>query len=119
MASFARLALSGSTNGKPIKIGATGSPGTLIHTAINKTTSFDEVYLWVVNNTNGAVTLTIEWGGVIDPDDLLCKDTTITANSAPAVLIAGATLNAGLSIRAYSDTANAINLVGHVNRINE
>ena len=117
MASFSRLALSGSTNGKPIKISATGSPGTLIHTAINSVSSFDEIYLWVVNNTSGAATLTIEWGGVKDPDDLLCKETSISANSAPAVVIAGATLNAGLSIRAYSNTANALNLIGYVNRI--
>lgn len=117
MASFERLFLSNSQNGKPINIIATGSPGTLIHQTIVAITSQDEVYLWVSNNTSGAATLTVEWGGTTDPDDLLCKDTSIGANSAPAVVISGATINSALLIRAYSDTANALNILGYVNRI--
>ncbi len=117
MASFSKLPISGSDNGKPITIAATGSPGTLLHQAASGVTSVDEVYLWVSNTTAGAATLTVEWGGSDDPDDLLCKSNSIGANSAPAVIISGALLKAGLSIRAYSDTANALNILGYVNRI--
>ena len=63
MATYSRVLLSGSTNGKPIPVAATATPGTTIHTAVSGTSSFDEVYAWASNVTGSAATLTIEWGG--------------------------------------------------------
>lgn len=117
MATHSRLLLSGSTNGRAIPVAATATPGTLIHTATAETNGFDEVYLWASNVTGSAATLTIEWGGVTDPGDHVCKAYSLAANSLPTLVVAGEVLKGGLAIRAFSGTASAINLSGYVNRI--
>lgn len=93
MATFSRLLLSGSTNGREIPVAATATPGTAIHTAVSGTTSFDEVYLWASNVTGAAATLTVEWGGVTDPGDHACKSLSIPANSPPIPIMTGQVLN--------------------------
>lgn len=117
MATFQRFLLSGSTGGKPIPVAATATPGTLVHTAINSSNSIDEIYLWVSNTTNAAVQLTLEWGGVTDPANLLVKQTSIPSNSAPIAIAVGQNLNGALSVTAYASAANALNITGFVNRI--
>lgn len=117
MATYSRALLSGSTNGREIPVAATATPGTAIHTAIAGATSFDEVYLWASNVTAAAATLTIEWGGVGDPSDHICKSVSIPANSPPIPIVTGQVLNNGLLVKAFSATASAINLGGYVNRI--
>ena len=117
MATYSRLVLSGSTNGREIPVAATATPGTLIHTAVTGTASFDELYLWASNVTAAAATLTMEWGGVTDPGDHLVKALSIPANSPPIPLATGQILQNALVTRAFSGTASAINLGGYVNRI--
>ena len=116
MAKFSKILLSGSVNGKLIAVAALASPGTLIHQAVEGVDALDEIHLWIANVTGSAATLTIEWGG-LNTADLITKSTNIAANSAPAVVISGLILQNSLRIRAYSDTANALNLYGYVNRI--
>lgn len=117
MASYSRVLLSGSTNGKPIPIVATATAGTTIHTAIAGTTSFDEVYIWVSNVTAAAATLTIEYGSVTDPGGHIVKAYSIPANSPPIPIVTGQVLNNGLVIGAFSGTASALNATGFCNRI--
>jgi hypothetical protein len=117
MATYSRILLSGSTNGREIPVAATATPGTAIHTAVSGTSSFDELYLWASNVTGSAATLTIEWGGVTDPGDHICKSLSIPANSPPIPIVTGQVLNNGLLVKAFSGTASAINLGGFVNRI--
>lgn len=117
MASYSRQLLSGSTNGRAIPVAATATAGTLIHTAVSGTTSYDEVYLFASNVTAAAATLTIEWGGVLDPGDHMVKAISIPANSPPIPIATGQSLQNGLVVRAFSGTASAINLTGFVNRI--
>ena len=117
MATYARVLLSGSTNGRAIPVAATATPGTAIHTAIAGTTAFDELYLWASNVTNAAATLTLEWGGVTDPGDHMVKAYSIPANSAPIPIATGQVLNNGLLVKAFSGTASALNITGFVNRI--
>ena len=65
MATYTKRLLSGSTNGRPIKVAATATPGTTIHTAVTGTTDFDEVWIYnVLQHT-------------IDPGDILNKATKI------------------------------------------
>lgn len=108
--------LSGSTSGKPIPVVATATPGTLIHTAVAGASSFDEVYVWVSNVTAITATLTLEWGGVTDPGDLMVKAISVPANSPPIPISLGQRINGGLVIRAFSGTASALNITGLVNR---
>jgi hypothetical protein len=117
VANYSRLVLSGSTNGKPIIVVNTATPGNLIHTAVAGTAAFDELYLWVSNVTNAPATLTIEWGGVTDPGNHIVKAVSIPANSAPTPIVTGQVLNNGLVIGAFSGTASALNITGFVNRI--
>lgn len=117
MASYSRVLLSGSTNGKPVIVAATATPGTTIHTAIAGTNAFDEVYIWVSNVTSAAATLTIGWGGTTDPGNHIVKAFSIPANSPPIPVVTGQVMNNGLVIGAFSGTASALNITGYVNRI--
>lgn len=117
MATYARVLLSGSTNGRAIPVVATATPGTAVHTAVAGATAFDEVYLWASNVTAATATLTVEWGGVLDPGDHMVKSYTIPAFSPPIPIATGQVLNGGLAIKAFSGTASAINITGYVNRI--
>lgn len=118
MATYTRQLLSGTpANGRVIPVAAVATPGTLIHTAVAGVASFDELYIWASNVTAVDATLTIEWGGVTDPGDHICKTLTIPANSPPIPIVTGEVLQNSLVVRAFSGTASAINLSGYVNRI--
>lgn len=116
MATYSRVLLSGSTNGKAIPVVATTTPGTTFHTAVAGTASFDEVYLWANNATGTAATLTIEWGGTGVGNNVPLT-LTIPANSPPIPILTGQVIQNGLTCAAFSGTASAINLTGYVNRI--
>lgn len=108
--------LSGSTNGKGIKVAQTATAGTTIHTAVAGGSSFDEVWLYAHNTSSSAVKLTLEWGGVAAPDDHI--EINIGPEGTGLILVApGILINNGLLIRAFAGTANVINIFGYVNRI--
>ena len=117
MATYSRLLLSGSTNGRPIVVVAVATAGTLIHTSLTESTGFDEIYLWVSNVTAAAATLTLEWGGVTDPGDHLVSAVSIPPRSEPIPIATGQVLNNTLIVRAFGGTASALNITGYVNRI--
>lgn len=111
---FTGSVLSGSTNGRPIPVAATATPGTLIHTV--GSTGFEDVYLFASNVTGSTATLTVEFGGVSDPGDHLIKSYPIPANSPPYPLSPGLRLAGGVAVRAFSGTGSAINITGWANR---
>jgi hypothetical protein len=116
MATFSKQFLSGSTNGRPIKVAATATAGTLIHTAVTGTSSIDEIWLYAHNTSAASVKLTLEFGGTSSPDDHI--EINIPAEGAGAVLVVpGLPMNNGLVIRAFAGTTNVLNIVGYVNRI--
>ena len=117
MATYTRQLLSGSTNGKPIKVAASATPGTTIHTAVSGTSSFDEIYAWVTNTDSADRTLTIEFGGTTDPDNLAAKQVVIPANSALVPLLTGQVLQNSLVCGMFADVANKLTVTGYVNRI--
>jgi hypothetical protein len=118
MAAFSKLVLSGSTDGRAIKVAATGTPGTTIHTGSATATTLDEIWLYATNTDTTARKLTIEWGSTSSPDDLI--ELTIPAESgltliAPGLLIKG---NATpLVVTAFCASANVVTIHGYVNRI--
>ena len=115
MATYSKRILSGSTNGKLIKVVATGTPGTTIHTAVAGTTDFDEVWIYAVNTDTTARKLTIEFGGVAAPDDLIEK--TIPAEDGLFLIVPGFVLQNANVIRAFAAAANVVLIGGFVNRI--
>ena len=115
MATITRTLLSGSTNGKQIKVAATSTPGTTIHTAVSGTSSIDEVWLWAVNSDTTDRKLTIEYGGTTDPDNLI--EITIPAESGPILVCPGWQLQNSLVVKAFAATANVVTIAGYVNRI--
>lgn len=116
MATFSKQLLSGSTNGKAIKVAATATAGTTIHTAASGTSTIDEIWLYAHNTSSSAVKLTLEWGEATAPDGHI--EINIGAEGTGMVLVApGIPLQNSLVVRAFAGTANVINIFGYVNRI--
>ena len=115
MATYSKVVLSGSTNGKQIKVAETSTPGTTIHTAGAGTTNADEIWLYVTNNHTASVTVTIEWGGTASPDDLM--QMSIPSKTGLYLLVPGLVLNNSLVVKVFSDTTNVLCVSGWVNRI--
>ena len=117
MATYSKQLLSASTDGIPIPVVATATPGTPLHVSVTGTVGFDEVYMWASNVTASSATLTVEWGGTSDPGAHLVKSFSIPAYSLPIPIALGQVVNNGVTIAAFSGTASAINITGFVNRI--
>jgi len=118
MATYSKIALSGSTDGKLIKVAATATAGTTIHTGSSTATTFDEVWLYAVNSDTTDRKLTIEYGGTSAPDDLI--EQTITAESGLLLIVPGLLIKGNataLIVRAFAATANVVMIGGYVNRI--
>ena len=113
MATFSKQFLSGIADGRMVKVVATVSPGTTIHTA--HATAKDEIYLWAVNSDTTARKLTIEWGGVTAPDDLI--EVTIQPEEGLITVVPGWVLSNSLLVKAFAATANVVMIGGFVNRI--
>ena len=119
MAVFNKLHLSGSTGGQPIKVADTATPGTNIHTTGSSSLDIDEVWIYANNTSSSEVKLTIEYGGVVDPDNLI--EVSIAGESGLVLAIPGLILSGDgtnpRSIKAFAATTNVINITGYVNRI--
>ena len=113
MATIALAELSGSTDGRMIKVVATATPGTLLHTAgaVTGDDNYDDILLEAVNSDTTDRKLTIEWGGVTAPDDLI--ELTIPAEAGLVMVVRGILQNA-LIARAFAATANVILIRGQV-----
>lgn len=119
MATYSKVMLSGSTQGRQIKVAATGTPGTTIHATGTSSSIMDEVTLYAYNDHTSDVLLTIEYGSTSSPDDLIRQ--TITSRAGQFLIIAGlpmtGTGSTSNTIRAFAATANVIMISGFVNRI--
>jgi hypothetical protein len=119
MATFSKLLLSGSTGGRPIKVAATASPGTTVHTTGVSATTIDEIWLYATNTDTTDRKLTVEFGDTTSPDDLI--ELTVKAESGLVLLVPGLPLvgtgAAGRVVRAFAASANVVTIVGYVNRI--
>lgn len=118
MATFGKTILSASTDGRAIKVAATATPGTTIHTGSATAAHLHEVWLYAQNTDTTARKLTIEWGGTTSPDDLI--EVTVPAESglvlvAPGLLIKGNATQ--LVVRAFAATADVVTIHGYVNTI--
>jgi hypothetical protein len=111
--------LTGSTNGRGVKVAATATTGTTIHTAVSGTTAgtYDEIWLWAYNGDTASITLTIEFGGTSVPDDNIVV--TLASKSGLVPIVPGFILQNSCVVTAFASTANKIVLYGFVNAITD
>jgi hypothetical protein len=113
--SYTKL-LSGSTNGRPINVAAASTPGTLIHqtpSVAGTQDVHDQIFIYAINTSNQDQSVTIEFGGTTNPDDLLPY--TLAPDAGLVLIVPGLLLNNNLIVRAYG--SSSINLSGYVCRM--
>ena len=114
MTTYKKTLLSGSVDGKAIKIVQTSTPGTLVHTAVAGSVNFDEIWLWVQNNHTADVILTVEFGSADAGDNIIV---TVPFKSGLIPVAPGLALNNASTVKAFAGTANVISIFGFVNLI--
>ncbi|CAB4171316.1 hypothetical protein UFOVP1335_21 [uncultured Caudovirales phage] len=116
---FSKVLLSGSTNGKAVKVAATATAGTTIHATGTSATILDEIWIYAVNSSASSVKLTIEWGEATAPDGNI--EVTVLPEAGLVTIIPGLVLSgtgsAATTVKAFAGTTNVIMLSGYVNRI--
>jgi len=115
MATMSKVILTGAPNGTAVKVAADATPGTVIHTAIAGASDIDEIWLWAVNSSAGAIKLTLEWGEDTAPDGNI--EVTIQPEDGLVLVSPGLLLQNSLVVKAFAQTADLICIHGYVNRI--
>ena len=112
MASFAAELLSGSTDGKGIKITTTSGTGTLIHTAQSGSVDpdMDLLTLYATNQDSQTRTVTLQWGGTTSPDNEI--SISIPSKSGLYLLCEDMPIRNSLVVRANCDAANVVMIYG-------
>lgn len=119
MSTAVKRKLSASTNGRGIKVVATSTAGTALHTAVAGTTAgtYDEIWLYAYNSDSVDRLLTIEFGGTTAPDDNI--KVSIAAQSGLILVTPGLILQNGVAVAAFAAAANVITVYGFVNAITD
>lgn len=113
MAIWTPVKLSGSTDGKGIVVAATAiASGTTIHTA--DSSGLDFINLYAINTDTATRKLTIGWGGVTDPNELIEVYLTPEAGLVPITL--RIPLTNSLIVKAAASTASVVIIYGEVRR---
>ncbi len=116
--------LSGSTNGKPINVTASSSPGTTIHTATSNSTPgaggiWDEIWVWISFDTLIGIPLfaVSEFGGATSPDNVFRIQPMY--QSGTQLIIPGLILQNSKVLKIWQTATTSGNLCvsGFVNRI--
>jgi len=118
MATFSKTILSGSTDGQGIKVVATATAGTTIHTCSTTATDLEEIWLYAFNSHTADVVLTIEFGGATAPDQNIVV--TVPFKEGLFLVVPGLILKGNatpLTVKAFAATANVITISGFVNKI--
>ena len=115
MATYSKQLLSGSTNGKNVKVVAPATAGTTIHTAVSGTSDMDEIWLYACNTDSTDRKLTIEYGAT--SDDQRLTEVTIGAEAGWVLVCPGVLLQNSLVVKAFAAAANVVVINGYVNRI--
>jgi len=114
MSIYAPQLLSGSTDGLGVKVVATATLGTTIHTAVAGTDNIDEIRLYAINTSTAASKLTIEWGTATAADGNI--EQIIQPEDGLILVIPRLRLQNGLLVTAFAADANVILLLGDVDR---
>jgi len=113
------IPFSGSTQGKAIKVAATATAGTLIHTTGTSATVIDRIYLFAFNSDTADRLLTVEFGGASAPDQNIVLN--IPFKQGLVLVVDGLPLlgdgAAALTVKAFAATTNVVTISGYVLRI--
>jgi hypothetical protein len=118
MSTFAKAKLSGSTDGKQIKItSTTNGAANTVHTATSNTgaNQWDEIWLYAYNDNSTSVQLTILWGGTSEPDNAI--RITLAPQTGRTLICDGMILHNSLVVKAYASVASEVMIDGFVNSI--
>lgn len=117
-----QLKLSASAQGRRIKVAATATPGTLIHTTGvgPSTVQYDRLYINAENHSGTDDTLNLEVGGTTAPDDVV--QIPIPSGVGLIICLDGDLLSgdgaSGANVRAFATgAANRITVGGFVARV--
>src|SRR5205814_1573586 len=115
-----KIPFSAQLGGMGIKLGATATPGTLIHTTGTGayTAVFDEIWLWIYCSHTADVLTTVEFGSATAPDQNIVD--TIPFKRGKVLMVAGLILagEAGVAktVKAFAGTTNVCVALGYVLR---
>ena len=119
MATFSKGTLSGSTNGRAVLVNTTASNTCVVHSGSSNASVTHEVWLYAQNTDTSDLKLTIEFGGVTSPNDLI--EQTITAEGGLTLVVPGLVLTGNATtaprITAFAANANVVTLHGYINII--
>lgn len=115
MVTYTKQIFSQSAEGRGIKVGTTGTAGTLVHVPGTGSSVQDEVWIYAVNSDALPAKLTVEWGGVASPDDTV--ESTIEAESGLILVIPGLVVQNSAPVRAFASREDILLVHGFVNRI--
>jgi hypothetical protein len=115
MATYSKLILSGSVNGKQIALTGSNNSSSVtpIHTAIAGTTSVDEIYLYAACNAANSVTCSILWGSSSVADSI---SAVINPAQGRVLLVDGKLLQNELVVSGYGSGTGVV-IDGFVNRV--
>lgn len=110
---------SASLQGEGVKLAATSTPGTLIHTTATSSTLIDEIWLWAFNSHTADEILTIEFGGATAPDQNIVL--TIPFKQGLVLVVPGLPLlgsgAASLTVKGFTTDTNKVVVYGFCNQI--
>jgi hypothetical protein len=109
MGNFTKTLLSASSNGRNISVDV-ATPA-LIHTA--HATALDEIWLWAASTSTITLQLTLYFGGLTSPDDVI--EYNIPAGYGFWLLVDRRVLTAGCAVKAIA-TNTQVKINGYVNR---
>ena len=118
MATYSIEKLSGSTDGKGIKVtGTTSAADVTIHTATAGAGDIDLITLYAVNQDTANRDLTIAWGAETDPDNLMTV--TVPFKAGPVLICDRVPIMNSLVIGAWASAANVVMVYGYVSRVDK
>jgi hypothetical protein len=119
MATYSKIPLSQSANGKAIMVALSSAPGSLIHSTGISSANIDEVWLYASNVSAGDTLLTLYWGSSASAD--IASVITIQAYAGLTLISPGLILrgddSSGSTIYTTVQQPSAVEIVGYVNRI--
>ena len=113
MAVWSAAELSGSTDGRPVAISATSSPGTTVHTAATATQVTDWLYCYAANTATAARILTLEYGGTASSDQIIVS---IPAQDGHYKVMDGMPIKNSLLLRGFATAGTGLAVAGYRNR---